>query len=892
MAGEVAETPPPAAPAPPSLVRDNGRVAIRDQDGSVSMVPNEDLELAYSEGARPATETEWQRAKLGTGGELASAAIGAGQGMSAGFAAPMVVGAASAVGGEETADDVRRALRIARETNPEAYLSGEIAGSFAPIGVGAIGGGSGSATTALGRAAQAAPHAVGLGAAYALGEQATEDAIENKGFNASAYLSSGIKGGVLGLLLGGATAAGFGALGDAARSLRSVAPRFESAAIDEAEALAPALAREPGRISLDLDAGLLGKPERAEKAFSIGGKRHGVSLNESALESEFASTSGSSGLDLLNLNPNASLEEELMGRRALGISRGKTAPREVTLGDVGPEGLLPAREPLRISAPTEVATESELAAQGRSGAKAWLESQADRQAFKATGAKASDVRRLASTVEEQQAEMDRIGARLRGETLEGKPLIEATTSQAEIAKRITAKADEVGKELGKLRSELDKSAVRPSMSSIVERFENEIAAPAEAMPLGEADVAAARKYLEDMVAKGGEQPSFDTLYQYRRRLDDKLKKEYASAPGLPSNPGADAMRSLRTIVEDEFTKAGERAASDIGSAFSSKYKLTKELYADLATVRKIAKGEAERNAGANFISLTDAVTAAGVGGVHGLAVLAANQVRRKYGNQIAAHALGSASKLMGVENAALKMDEALNKGAKAFVSGEKALARPAKRVTSDQVREIRSAVSSPEAITARVESALGDLPKYAPKLSTQVATRASTVASYLRDTLPKESPPATMAFGPARARPLSDSDLIRAGNILETAEDPSIVIDRLNEGRLTRDHVATLKGAHPDVYAKIQTYLQQHGTELREQLPVQKQVLLSLLFGQPITEAMLPANIRAFQATFVGGSQAPAPNGAAPSPPAGNPINIGTGGQMATAADKLERGEV
>lgn len=881
------ETPPPIAPP---LVRDGGKVAIRDQDGSVSMVPPEDLGLAYSEGARPASELEWQKAKMGTAGEYASAAIGAGQGLSAGFAAPIVTGAAEAIGGEQAGNDVRRALKIGKEANPEAYLTGELASAFAPIGVGAIGGAAGKATSTLGRIAEAAPHAAGLGAAFGVGEQATEDAIENKGFNASAYLSSGLKGGLMGLLLGTTTAAGLGALGDRAAALRSAAPGIEHAAIDEAEVLAPALAREPGRLTIDADAGLLGRPERAETAFSIGGKRHGVSLNDKALENEFASGVNGPGLDLFNLNPNAGVEEEeLMGRRALGIGKRKDAPRDVALGDVEQGGLLPTREPIRIGQPTEAATDVELAAQGKLGAKSWLESQADKQAFKATGAKVGDIRRLAGTVEEQQAEMERIGARLRNETIEGKPLIEASTSQAEIAKRITNKADEVGKDLGKLRSELDKSKIRPSMSPIVERFESEVAQPAMAMPLGEADVAAARAYLEDMVAKGGEQPSFDTLYKYRRRLDDKLAKEYARAPGLPSAAGADAMHSLRAIVEEEFTKAGERAASDIGSEFASKYKLQKELYADLATVRKIATGEAERNAGANFVSLTDAVLAAGAGGVHGLAALAANQVRRKYGNQLASHVLGSASKLFPVQDAALKMDEALNKGAKAFVAGEKAATRTPKRVTTDEVREIRNAVRSPEAITARVETALGDLPKYAPKLSTQMATRAATIASYLRDNLPKETPPATMAFGPPKKRPLSDSDLIRAGHIIETATDPSVIVDRLNEGRLTRDHVAALKGAHPDVYAKVQTYLQQHGTELRAQLPVQKQVLLSLFFGEPITEAMLPANIRAFQASFVGGSQAPSAPPAAPPP--GNPVNVGNAGNVGTASDQLERGE-
>lgn len=487
--------------------------------------------------------------------------------------------------------------------------------------------------------------------------------------------------------------------------------------------------------------------------------------------------------------------------------------------------------------------------------------------------------------------MERLGARLRNETLDGKPLIEPTISQAEITKRVTARADEVGKELGALRAQLDKAATRPDMQSIIERFEAEIVRPAEAMPLGEADVAAARKYLEAMVEKGGERPSFDTLYKFRRRLDDKLKKEYASFPGAPSAPGADAMRSLRGIIEDEFTKAGEKAASEIGSDFASRYKQTKELYADLAEVRKIATSEAERNAGANFISITDAILAGGTGGVHGLAALVGNQIRRKYGNQIASHVLDKTARLLNVQEAATKMDAALDKGAKAFIKGTGTKPRPARSVTTEEVRQIREAVRSPEAVTARIEKALGDLPRFDPKLASQAAARAANIAVYLRTALPKEPVSQTHAFSKPTPRRLSDSELLRASAIVETIEDPTVVVDRLFQGRLTRDHVAALKAAHPDVYAKVQSYLTRHGEELRAELPEQKLVQLSLLFGQPLTEAMLPANIRAFQATFVNGSQAPKPG--MPASGGGLPVRglnkLGT--STATAADKLERGE-
>ena len=75
-------------------------------------------------------------------------------------------------------------------------------------------------------------------------------------------------------------------------------------------------------------------------------------------------------------------------------------------------------------------------------------------------------------------------------------------------------------------------------------------------------------------------------------------------------------------------------------------------------------------------------------------------------------------------------------------------------------------------------------------------------------------------------------------------------------------------------------------------MTVQQQFTLSMLFGTPVTEAMLPENKRAFQASFTQGSQAPGAGGTgggmtAPKMSAG-PVNIGK--TQATQFDKLEAG--
>lgn len=960
------------------------------------MVHKTDLDAAIAEGARPATEREWTEAKLGKAGEVAAAGIGAGQGATFGYGLPAVSGGLHAVGADATADDIVRGVRIAKDASPNAYLGGEVAGALAPMALGAPPGEAGAALAegfgarALQRAVAAAPRAVLEGGAIAVGGQATKDTLANRDFDASAYLTAAGEGGALGLVLGTGASAGLGALGDRA-AVRAASRGASRPAIDAAEvgAVDAALvepgvtsARSSARINIDQDAGLFEKAGAVEKPFVFGKRGRAVSLDNAALESEFASgVSGGAppirargyadaaipdpsspaakdfylrGHDIagpaeeaepffkigklprvrgeedallgeatspvwakkpvvergmtpatekapfdirLGIDPNAALEgEQGAARDVFSLSRAKNGGVPVRLGDVGPEGVIPGKAPLRIgplTEPSPAAVEEIAAKEGQRGAAEWLQAQAEkhanRQAFKATGAKGPDVRRLEDGVAAQQAEMDRLGARLRNEKVDGKPLIGPLESQAEIAKNIETRWNEVGKDLGQMRGDLDKAAVRPSLDNIVSEFETQVGRPADKMPLGEADVAAARKYLEDMVAKGGARPTFEKLYTFRRRLDDKLHGEYARAPNLPSAQGADAMHALRGIIEGEYTRAAEQAANEVGETFAAKYKTAKELYADLSTLRKISKAEAERNGGANWISITDVIAGFATGGLPGVAAVAGNQIRRKFGNQILSYGLGEASNVLKVQNAAMKLDTALNKGARAALEGG-GVARPVKKITDAEIRSVRDAVNtSPEALQAKLSAGLADMVKYDPELAAATGTRAVLIATYLRGSIPKD--PAPVGFGRPRQREFTDEERIVIGQKIEVAEDPSIVVDRLLDGRLSRTHIEAMKATHPEAYTKLVDYMIRHRDELRPKLDPQQLAAISILFGFPMSEEYQPEIIRMFQSTVVDGSQAPKADGT--SGGAGLPVRPveKVGGSIGTALNKLEAGK-
>ncbi len=771
------------------LVPEPGKVAIKDLDGSVSLIKQGDLAAAQDEGARPASEAEYFGAQAGRTGELASATVGAARGATFGLSDPIYVEGARLLGGDDNAEDVRHTLRLLKEANPNATLGGEIGGAVVPalFGGGAASaaevGGTGLFGRAASRVAAVAPRAFGEGAAIGMGAQLSEDKLQNHKMTAESYLTAGVKGGAIGLLLAGGAAAGVGAAGD---KLGTLFGRSEGAAV-RAEAGA---------------------------AEHFGG-------------------------------PYRSAEGAAVRAEEAGAKRG-------SLG--------------------------------------WLEDTANEQRFKATGSNATDWKRLSADTEARGAEAQRIGKRLGEETFEGKRLVDLTASQEDIAKRIAGRTKEVAKSFRPLYAEADTAVARPSMSTIAERFNTEIRAPQVGKLYGDAELRGAEDAMARLEKHAGANPSHVDLWEHRKEIDGVLKKSYARDQNGVTPVGEESLKKLRAIVNEELLSSTERAGQELGGTLGDRIRLANSLYSDLSVANKAASRASQRMSGNQAVSITDVIAGA-AGGLPGLVAMGANMVRRKYGNQIAAHVLDSATRMESVQRAATKFDALLNDGTKAFISNGKGASRAAKSVTTEEVRAIRDATRSPETVTARVADGLGDLTKYAPKVAAEAAATATRAAAWIQHTLPKEKPPTGPQFVQRAPTPMSDEDRLKAARIIETIEDPSVVLDRLRQGSLTEEHVATLKYVHPETYTKIQSYLNTHAAELKPTMTVQQQFTLSMLFGVPITEAMLPENKRAFQASFSQGNQAPGTGGAggmvAPKMNAG-PVNGGTG--TATAFDKMEAG--
>jgi len=765
-------------------------VDITLPSGEAATVPEGDLQQALDAGAKRARDPEQERLG-GVGGQAASAIVGAARGATFGLSDPLYIEGARALGGDKSAENVRRTINSLKDVNPNASIAGELGGAIIPMAFGAPPvEGAATAEGAVARFGQralaAAPRALAEGAGIGVGQELSEDALGNHDVTAQKLVASAAKGAIFGLLLGAGTHGLVGGAGDL-------------------------LAR--------------GAPE-AESAVARGFSTYGA-----------AAPAASEALEA-------------------GITKTETSSPFMT----------------------------------------WLRGKmvdsAEEQAFKSTGAKIKDIQKLGATAEAQAERSQGIGRRLLDEGI-----VTGTSTQKQIAERLTAKVEEVGQELGTLRKGLDKAVARPSTEAIANRVQTEVLAPLERLPGTQTEANAVRQYMTDFMDKAGEAPSFETLHEFRRALDEKLNpKLWNKVPGS-APPAAVELGKIRNIIEGEYEQAGERAAKELGGSFLGEYKLAKQSYADLRTAEKILTKEVARGSSHRTWSLTDTI-AAGAGfvgaGPVGLAAALGNKAIRTFGNQAAADVLNRASRLKVMQRAVATSDEKFASAAKAFAGGKKALpaAKVAEsaaesKVSAQTVRDIRDAVSNRDALRAKVSAAIEPYTDTAPKVAQAMATTMMRAAAHLARVLPHEPEPMGLSFSPQAPRRLSDSDLAKAQRSIEGVNDLNAVTRGLASGRITREHVDALREVYPDLFEELKGQVRAEAIKLKPKMSTPQLVAMSVLFGEPMTAIMKPSNVRAMQATFTNGAadptQGPTAGANAPKRPMAN-----AGGTRVSGFDKIE----
>jgi hypothetical protein len=537
---------------------------------------------------------------------------------------------------------------------------------------------------------------------------------------------------------------------------------------------------------------------------------------------------------------------------------------------------------LRPSVPEPVRPVGEaLAPKGTIGD--YIAKTADVKTIKALGGSAGDLRALEGSV---KGGFRRVAQDIRSD-------VEATTgksfglhSRSSLNEYATKRVDELGDKLGGMLERLDEGStgIAPKPDRLIDQVRNDIIKPNliqkadgsfVTLPGQEKVVNAVEGWLGRIQdAFTDRAPTFKEWQRIRVGLDKEIN--YAAAK---VSPKAEALRQLRSAIEDELVKSGEAAASSMGSSFQSEYQATKSLYQSVKKAAELTTRGVSRDLANNSLGLTSriaGIAGASVGGMAGgIAAGLAGKIIQSHGDQLAADLLSRAASMNGVQRLVGQVSRELDTGVSKLVG--KQLPRvtagiPVAEAASDgrskvSQREkfaqlsdvIAKASANPAATVDRVERSLGALADHAPRTANEVVMTTIRGADFLASKLPpsRQDQYSLQPQFQIRSR-ASDAEISQFMRYAQAVDDPLIVLREAKSGTLTRAHVEAVQAVYPKLYDEIRGTVFRSLVESKSEIPYARRIQLGILLDLPTDKTLSPEFREAIQATYNSADQAQA----------------------------------
>jgi hypothetical protein len=178
------------------------------------------------------------------------------------------------------------------------------------------------------------------------------------------------------------------------------------------------------------------------------------------------------------------------------------------------------------------------------------------------------------------------------------------------------------------------------------------------------------------------------------------------------------------------------------------------------------------------------------------------------------------------------------------------------------------------------ESAAAD--EFAPETGRAVNATTKRVYSFLQNKIPPPLvAPKSPLYSPLRPHP---SEIEKFARYYEAATKPLAVLDKMQAGQLSPEHIEAIKKCWPKLFEQIQSRVT---TELMgvDSVPYAKKVQLGALLGIPTHQSLEVDSIRRAQEALTAQTQAPQPP---PNVPPAKPIAKSFQGE----AERLESQEI
>ena len=505
-----------------------------------------------------------------------------------------------------------------------------------------------------------------------------------------------------------------------------------------------------------------------------------------------------------------------------------------------------------------------------------LEAFAQRKAIQSTGANLPQIEKLGA---EGGAFWKRTAAMIEGElpAVAGKKSL-ATMSHAELAEAAPLLRKKVGKDFDGLIDQLDRQgAVGPDLARVataIEPMEAELA-KSLAPKAYEATVRELRGRIAEIAESGP--VSFRKALELKGDLQAIVRKSKL-AEGTVNEYRA----AIADIIDAEIAKAGTKASGDAGAEWAARYAKAKQDYAAAKWIEKATEKGAKSEARNRSVGLSEqfgaiggalALGASGPGALlAGAAGAVAQNLVRRYGDQVAAAVAGKAVRSDLVKAIGDTVSETLGRHAAGFVDRSslkvKLAQTPGRGAWAAEAREIerrgkeRSARESVAKFREQREQLARVTPaslqertaglESNPSLRAAVVLQAQQAATFLLGKLPPQ-PPSMHPLqngGVSKERMPAPGDVQKFGRYARAVDDPLSVIDDMKRGRISREGVEALKAVYPRMYGQAQGAVMAAIATRTKPLSYEQEKQLAVLLDIPISPLFEPGTMAAIQATY------------------------------------------
>lgn len=445
----------------------------------------------------------------------------------------------------------------------------------------------------------------------------------------------------------------------------------------------------------------------------------------------------------------------------------------------------------------------------------------------------------------------------------------------------------VGKQIDELTSRLDdevimhpdiyaESNVRSRLDAVLNKWQDKLsrmsgvkAPQLRALKNFRHDVAVnvgtgAEAELEAAAAKAGlgapapGQGIFGRLNQLRKDLQDISHVSGRSKlENIPSKIADDLRREIRTITDEVSDRIGARVGGEVADIGNRLRQVNKDYHIGM----ELKPGLAVRAQKRDDLGLWEIIK----GGDIRRNILVLNKVGEKVGGVKQAIKSAVGNFFQKTKRPALSLTN------KSLIDSGFALSEDRKQAKNEKaafknIQAQLSNLSNPDFLVERIAKVAAPAFNISPQMGMAAQNQLITAVEFLHNKLPKHigSGPAQLLF-PKEYEP-TDMERAQFQRYAQIVEQPLTILEELEAGTMTREHVEALKYVYPEIYKQVQLSVYETIAS-NPDVSYQKKVQLGILLDIPSDESLtgesvlgLQNNFAPAQAQTMGGAEATNPS--------------------------------